>query len=94
VGRTADGREVAWNLVDGVHDAPRDSERSVWVDGEPHEVGPVRFADDLGAIGFAEGGELRFAREAVRERTDEMLVFASRYECPLGTFSGVLPGGL
>ena len=34
VGRTDDGRRVAWNLVDGVHDAPSSSERTVWVDGE------------------------------------------------------------
>ena len=35
-------RRSAWNLVDGVHDAPRASERTVWVDGEPHEVEPRR----------------------------------------------------
>ncbi len=28
----------------GIHDSPSDSERTVWVDGEPREVGPVEFA--------------------------------------------------
>src|SRR3712207_7172060 len=36
IGRAKDGRRVAWNLVDGVHDAPEASERTVWLDGEPH----------------------------------------------------------
>ena len=47
VGTLVSGEPVAWNLVDGIHDAPEASERTVWVAGEPHEVGPVAFADDL-----------------------------------------------
>jgi hypothetical protein len=31
---------VGWNLVSGVHDAPRASERTVWLDGAAHEVAP------------------------------------------------------
>jgi hypothetical protein len=93
-GTSADGRAVAWNLVDGVHDAARDSERTVWVDGEAREVGPVGFADDLSVVSFAEGGELRCFAEAVRERDDNLLVFRSRYRQPFGTFSGTLPGGV
>jgi hypothetical protein len=92
VGRTADGSEVAWNLVEGIHDSPKDSERTVWVQGRPHEVGPVRFASDLSAIDFAEGGSLTFASESVRRRDDNLLVFRSRYEQPFGSFGGVLPG--
>src|SRR5919106_3564911 len=34
VGRAASGQAVAWNLVDGVHDAPQASEPTVWGDGE------------------------------------------------------------
>ena len=34
VGRTDDGRRVAWKLVDGIHDGVP-SERTLWVDGEP-----------------------------------------------------------
>jgi hypothetical protein len=92
VGTAADGRPVAWNLVDGVHDAAEASERTVWVDGHPREVGPVGFTDDLAAVSFAEGGELRCAAEATRERNDNLLLFRSRYRQPFGTFSGSLPG--
>jgi hypothetical protein len=94
VGHTPDGREVAWNLVDGVHDAPLDSERTVWVDGLAHEVGPVGFSADLTQIDFAEGGALRCAIEAVRTRRDNLVVLRSDYRQPFGSFSGTLPGGL
>jgi hypothetical protein len=93
-GTSADGRPVAWNLAEGIHDSPRDSERSIWVDGEPREIGPVRFAPDLTSVSFAEGGELRCAAEATRARDDNLLLFRSRYAQPFGTFSGTLPGGL
>jgi len=94
VGTAADGRSLAWNFAEGIHDSPRNSERTVWVDGEPSEPGPVRFAADLSGIALAEGGELRCAAEATRRRDDNLLVFRSRYEQPFGTFSGALPGGL
>jgi uncharacterized protein DUF2804 len=94
VGTTEDGRAVAWNLVAGINDPPMGSERAVWVEGAPREVGPVRFAEDLSAIAFAEGGELRFAGEASRERNDNLLLLRSRYAQPFGTFTGELPGGL
>jgi hypothetical protein len=94
VGTAADGRSLAWNLAEGIHDSPRDSERTVWVDGHPSELGPVRFAADLSGIALAECGELRFAAEATRRRDDNLLVVRSRYEQPFGTFSGALPGGL
>ena len=94
VGETTDGREVAWNLVDGVHDSPRDSERTVWVDGVPSEVGPVRFAEDLSRVTFAEGGELRCDIESVRARRDNLLLLRSDYRQPFGSFAGALPGGL
>ena len=63
VGEAASGAPVGWNLVDGIHDDPAASERTVWVAGEPHEVGPVAFAHDLSAV-----GGLRFSPEAVRAR--------------------------
>ncbi|MDQ4041234.1 MAG: DUF2804 domain-containing protein [Actinomycetota bacterium] len=88
------GAPVAWNLAEGIHDSVGASERTVWVDGEPREIGPVRFADDLGSVAFAEGGELRCAAEATRARDDNLLVFRSRYAQPFGVFSGTLPGGV
>lgn len=93
-GRADDGRAVAWNLVTGIHDSRVRSERTVWVDGRPEEVAPVRFADDLTAVTFAGGEELRFSAEATRRRVDDLKVFRSDYVQPFGGFSGTLPGGL
>jgi Protein of unknown function (DUF2804) len=94
VGITDEGEPVAWNFVEGVHDSPKDSERTVWRAGEPFEVGPVRFAGDLSGISFAEGGSLAFTAWAAREENRNLLLFKSRYRQPFGTFSGELPGGL
>src|SRR5579862_7971636 len=73
VGRSQDGRELAWNLVAGVNDPPRRSERTIWVDGEPHEAAPVTFAPDLGSV-----GGLRFDAEAVRESSENLGLIRSR----------------
>jgi hypothetical protein len=98
VGVAASGAAVAWNLVDGIHDAAEASERTVWVDGEPREVGPVVFADDLSSVRPAASagdrsaaGGLRFSAEAVRARRENLLVLRSEYEQPFGTFAGELP---
>jgi Domain of unknown function (DUF2804), C-terminal len=87
VGRTRDGRRVAWNLVDGVHDDPRASERTLWLDGEPRELDPVVFADDLSSV-----GGLAFSAWSVREDHTNALVLRSRYRQPFGTFTGSLDG--
>ncbi|HEY7620322.1 MAG TPA: DUF2804 family protein [Solirubrobacteraceae bacterium] len=87
-GVTAAGERVVWNLVAGVHDAPRGSERTVWIDGDALEVGPVEFADGLDAV-----GDLRFTPEAERVRRDDLLLIASDYRQPFGTFTGTLPDG-
>lgn len=88
VGTAADGRPVAWNLVDGVNDPPHDSERTVWIDGDSHEPGPSAFAPDLSRV-----DGLAFEAEATRERTDNLLLIRSSYRQPFGTFSGSLPDG-
>jgi hypothetical protein len=93
-GRTADGRDVRWNLVTGVHDAPTGSERRVWVDGAAQEVGPVTFSDALDEIRFAHGEALRFGHRAERARKDDLRIFASDYRQPFATASGTLPGGI
>jgi Protein of unknown function (DUF2804) len=87
VGHAADGRPVAWNLVEGVNDPPRGSERTVWIDGAPFEPPPVVFDDGLTGV-----GGLRFAPEATRERSERLLVVSSRYRQPFGSFHGTLPG--
>lgn len=85
-GTLASGEPVAWNLVEGIHDAPEASERTVWVAGEPREVPPVRF-DGLSAV-----DGLRFEPVAVRAKREDYLLVRSDYEQPFGTFSGEVPG--
>jgi hypothetical protein len=94
VGRGPDGSRVGWNLVTGVNDAPVGSERCVWIDGEPREVGPVRFADDLSRVSFSEGGGLDFVAWGAREDQTNLLLLRSSYRQPFGTFAGTLPGGV
>ena len=92
VGHDSGGTPVGWNVVAGVNDGPRASERSVWIAGGSHEVGPVRFAPDLSAMDFTEGDHMQFAAEAVRERRDHLVVVRSDYRQPFGRFTGSLPG--
>ena len=94
LGRLEDGRRVGWNLVSGIHDAPAASERTLWVDGEPRELGRVRFAQDLSAISFEDGGALDFEEWSAREERVNALLLRSTYRQPFGRFTGELPGGL
>jgi hypothetical protein len=94
-GVTESGSDVVWNLVDGLHDgnhlprpgasSPLRSERTVWVDGEPHELPALAF-DGLDGV-----GDLRFVTQARRAKKENYLVVASDYEQPFGSFSGSLP---
>jgi hypothetical protein len=88
VGTSADGRPVAWNLVTGVHDAPSASERTVWIEGEPREVGPVEFAPDLSRV-----GDLTFSEWSARSDNTNAWLLRSKYRQPFGTFTGALPDG-
>ena len=88
VGSDPDGRALAWNLVEGVNDPLAGSERTVWVDGDPREVGPATFDPGLDGV-----GGLRFHAEAGREHRQNLVVVRSRYRQPFGTFSGTLPDG-
>ncbi len=89
IGRAEDARAVAWNLVDGVHDSPTGSERTLWIEGEPQEVAPQEFAADLSRV-----GELEFREWSAREAHVNLGVMRNRYRQPFGEFSGLLPGGL
>jgi len=91
VGRAEDGRRVAWNLVEGVNDPAENSERAIWVDGEPHEPPPVRFRG-VAAIEFAAGPPLEFASESAHARDENFLLVRSRYRHRFGAFSGSLDG--
>jgi Protein of unknown function (DUF2804) len=88
VGIAEDGTPVAWNLVDGIHDAPGASERRVWRGGQAVEVDPVEFAPDLSRV-----AGLSFTPWAERREDVNLLVARSRYRQPFGTFSGELPDG-
>lgn len=93
VGRSTDGRDVAWNLVEGVNDPPERSERAIWVEGEeqPREPAPVSF-DGLEAVRFADGAKLDFSAEAERRAEENKWIIKSSYRQPFGTFSGSLEG--
>jgi hypothetical protein len=88
IGWARSGEAVAWNLVEGVHDDPDVSERTVWVDGEPREVAAQPFAEDLSRV-----GGLRFDEWCTREDHTRRGPFRSDYRQPFGVFSGSLPGG-
>jgi hypothetical protein len=94
VGHGPDGQALAWNLVSGVNDPPRGSERAVWIDGEPREAPPVEFTADLKKISCEDGSRLRFHAEAERSRRENLLLLKSDYRAPFGSFSGSLPGGV
>ena len=78
-----------WNLVAGVHDAPRGSERTVWVDGVAAR-GRARSPSPRASTPSATCAS---APEAERVRRDDLLLFASDYRQPFGTFAGTLPDG-
>ncbi len=78
------GAQVVWNLVDGLHDGSP-SERTVWVDGVPHEVDHQPF-DGLNGV-----GDLRFTAQAIRVAHENYVLLKSDYEQPFGTFTGSLP---
>jgi hypothetical protein len=92
VGRARDGRAVAWNLVKGINDPPRSSERTIWVAGAPTEPGPVEF-QGLDAIHFEDESRLTFTAEAQRTHHEGIpLIARSDYEAPFGRFAGALNG--
>jgi hypothetical protein len=87
VGSAADGRALAWNLVEGIHDSRTSSERTLWIDGVPRELESTPIAADLSAA-----GELRFSAEASRERRENRILVRSRYRQPFGAFEGRVGG--
>lgn len=95
IGVAADGRALGWNLVEGINDAPVNSERAIWIDGQPHEPAPVTF-DGLDGVRFEgddDGGGLRFEfGGAERRRRDNFGLIRSAYVHRFGTFRGSLEG--
>jgi len=91
IGEAVDGRSLAWNLVEGIHDPPQGSERAIWIDGEPTEPPPVRFRGMEG-IDLAEGEKLDFSTESKHAHDENYLLIRSRYRHRFGSFSGSLGG--
>jgi hypothetical protein len=91
VGESAEGRSLAWNLVEGINDPPQGSERAIWVDGEPTEPPPVRFRG-LDGIELGGGRSLDFNSDAEHVRNDNFLLIRSRYRHRFGSFNGALGG--
>ena len=92
VGFGAGGETLGWNLVEGINDPTRNSERAIWVNGLPSEPGPVAF-QGLEAIRFDDGSRLRFSAECERSHSERIPLLArSDYRAPLGSFAGWLAG--
>jgi hypothetical protein len=95
VGTTAAGAAVTWNLVRGLHDVGEQTERTVWVDGEPHAAGPIAVSEGLDRVTSDDGTNLRFTAEAVREAHEKAgPLLASDYVQPFGLFGGSLAGDI
>jgi len=94
VGRAVGGERVGWSLVEGINDDPLGSERTLWVDGSPGEVGPTSIAAGLDRIRFDDGGELSFRARATLAHRTRLVLLRSDYRQPFGDFAGTLPGGL
>lgn len=91
VGTAADGRPLAWNLVEGINDPPSGSERAIWLDGEPTEPSAVSFAvpDE---IRLGDDEAIRFSAKSEHTHDDNYLLIRSRYRHRFGSFSGSLGG--
>jgi Domain of unknown function (DUF2804), C-terminal len=90
IGESAEGRSLAWNLVEGINDPHRGSERAIWVDGEPTEPPPARFRGD--GVDLPEGDALAFSAESEHTRDESFLLIRSRYRHRFGAFAGRLGG--
>jgi hypothetical protein len=91
VGESVEGRNLAWNLVEGINDPPQGSERAIWADGEPSEPPPVSFRG-IDGIDLGDAGSLDFSAESDHARDDNYLLFRSRYRHRFGSFAGTLGG--
>jgi Domain of unknown function (DUF2804), C-terminal len=91
IGSSVEGRPLAWNLVAGINDPPRGSERAIWVDGRPEEPPPCHF-DGIGSIDVGAAGAMSFVPESDHARDDNYLLLRSRYRHRFGSFTGSLAG--
>jgi hypothetical protein len=76
-----------------------EGENAVWIDGEPHAVGAIRFSlqpeKPLAAWRVQSGDgrvDLTFHPEGYRAQTIDLKLILSKYLQPFGTFSGTVGG--
>jgi hypothetical protein len=94
----AEGGLLGFNLTDNqVRDQERYNENALWVDGRMSLLPPVRFEMDPSAperdwrVRDREGRvSLEFTPEAVRRVDLNLLILASRYRGPFGSFRGTI----
>ena len=88
-GELADGRPVTWNLVDGLHDGADRvaSARS------GSTACPQRRPAAARSTGSAASATCASRRSPRARGAENLLVVASDYEQPFGTFAGALPAG-
>ena len=91
------GRPIAFNFSEGFLEG--EGENAVWIDGEPHGVGPVHFTFQPDApqapwrVQSDDGRvDLTFQPEGHRAQTVDLKLISSRYLQPFGTWSGTLNG--
>jgi hypothetical protein len=93
IGEDRAGNEVTWNVVAGMHDDSRGSERTTWTGARADELPGALFSEDLTEVTFpGDPAVLRFSAEAERARRDDFGLLMSDYRQPFGRFSGSLPG--
>ncbi|MFM9140942.1 MAG: DUF2804 domain-containing protein [Solirubrobacterales bacterium] len=93
VGEDRAGNEIAWNVVAGMHDDSRGSERTLWTGELATELPGALFDEGLTEVSFpGDPAFLRFSAEAERARRDDFGLLMSDYRQPFGSFSGSLPG--
>lgn len=97
-GRAIGGTPLGLNLCFGYNDAV-ETENVVWLDGQLHRLGPVRFSIPEGesaapwTITSAAGDvDLTFEPETGRSADENFILVQSRYRQRIGTFTGRILG--
>ncbi len=91
VGKDVQGRDVAWNFVNGMHDHAGANENGIWVGDEVTAFPSAPIAEDLSAITIG-ADTLNFHQESERGAKSNLILIRSEYRQPFGTFTGSLPG--
>ncbi|MGO1461227.1 MAG: DUF2804 domain-containing protein [Marinobacter sp.] len=95
-GQLQDGRSIGLNLANGVNETGM-TENALWLDGQCHKLGAVRFRFDRYDVGAdwhvtTEDGrvDLHFAPAAARKEKLNAGILASNFRQYVGTYSGTV----